>query len=77
MKKLPGLLLLIAMPCSVLLFVKVSSLTGSDFWALLAALLLYVAVIALCALVFNRKNTPERLSTREIAEEMRKKNEEK
>ena len=47
-KKLPGILLLAAMPCSVLLFVKVQAL------ALFAALFLYAAVFIACALVFNK-----------------------
>ena len=53
-KSLPGILLLIAMPCSVLLFVKVQESTGSDLIALLTALLLYAAVFVVCALVFNK-----------------------
>ncbi|MCQ2062939.1 MAG: hypothetical protein MJY99_06325 [Fibrobacter sp.] len=57
-KSLPGILLLAAMPCSVLLFVKVESLTGSDMLALFAALALYAAVIALIALIFGKKNSP-------------------
>ena len=60
-KSLPGILLLAAMPCSVLLFVKVQESTGSDIIALLTALLLYVAVIVVCALVFNKpdpRNVP-------------------
>ena len=39
-KKLPGILLLAAMPCSVLLFVKVQEASGSDILALIAALFL-------------------------------------
>ena len=53
-KNLPGILCLLAMPCSVLLFAKVQESTGSDIIALLTALLLYVAVIVVCALVFNK-----------------------
>ena len=53
-KKLPGILLLAAMPCSVLLFVKVQEASGSDILALIAALFLYAAVFVVCALVFNK-----------------------
>jgi F0F1-type ATP synthase assembly protein I len=53
-KKLPGILLLAAMPCSVLLFVKVQDASGSDALALFAALFLYAAVFIACALVFNK-----------------------
>ena len=53
-KKLPGFLLLAAMPCSVLLFVKVQDASGSDALALFAALFLYAAVFIACALVFNK-----------------------
>ena len=55
-KSIPGILCLLAMPCCVLLFVKVESLTGSDLVALLAALLFYVAVIVFCTLVFNHQD---------------------
>ena len=40
------------MPCCILIFVKVQALSG-DLLALLAAVLFYIAVIAICALVFN------------------------
>ena len=53
-KKLPGILLLLAMPCCILIFVKVQVLSGSDIVALLAAVLFYFAAILVCALVFNK-----------------------
>ena len=59
-KNLPGLLCLLAMPCSILIFVKVQALSG-DLLALLAAVLFYIAVIVVCALVFNKpdpRNVP-------------------
>lgn len=52
-KNLPGILCLLAMPCSILIFVKVQALSG-DLLALLAAVLFYIAVIVVCALVFNK-----------------------
>ncbi len=52
-KSLPGILCLLAMPCSILIFVKVQALSG-DLLALLAAVLFYIAVIVVCALVFNK-----------------------
>ena len=60
-KKLPGILLLAAMPCSVLLFVRVHDASGSDALAIIAALVLYAAVFVVCALVFNKpdpRNVP-------------------
>ena len=41
------------MPCSILIFVKVQALSG-DLLALVAAVLFYIAVIVVCALVFNK-----------------------
>jgi len=58
-KKLPGILLLIAMPCTVLIFVKVEALVGSDIVALLASVLFFLLVFALCALVFNKPDPRE------------------
>ena len=52
-KSIPGILCLLAMPCSILIFVKVQALSG-DLLALLAAVLFYIAVIVICALVFNK-----------------------
>ena len=52
-KNLPGILCLLAMPCSILIFVKVQALSG-DLLALVAAVLFYIAVIVVCALVFNK-----------------------
>lgn len=52
-KSIPGILCLLAMPCSILIFVKVQALSG-DLLALLAAVLFYIAVIVVCALVFNK-----------------------
>ena len=43
-KNLPGILLLAAMPCSVLLFVKVQEASGSDILGLLAAVGLYTVL---------------------------------
>lgn len=53
-KNLPGILFLLAMPCAVLLFVKIQESTGSDIVALLASVLFYIAVFVVCALVFNK-----------------------
>lgn len=54
-KSIPGILCLLAMPCSILIFVKVQALSG-DLLALLAAVLFYIAVIVFCALVFNHRD---------------------
>lgn len=42
-----------AMPCCILIFVKVLAVLG-DLLALLASVLFYIAVIVICALVFNK-----------------------
>ena len=41
------------MPCCILIFVKVLAVLG-DLLALLASVLFYIAVIVICALVFNK-----------------------
>jgi len=55
LQKLPGILLLLTTPCSVYLFMKVATWTGSEVLALFSALLLYVAVVALIAVIFGKK----------------------
>ena len=55
MKNLPGILFLIATPCSVALFVMVQEASGSDILGLLAAVGLYVLVGAFVAFVFGKK----------------------
>ena len=57
MKHLPGILFLLAMPCSVFLFIKVSDKTGSDILALVSAVALSVIVGLLVAFVMNRKSS--------------------
>ncbi|WP_290746670.1 hypothetical protein [Fibrobacter sp. UBA4309] len=57
MKNLPGILFLIATPCSVYLFVKASEATGSDLVGLLAAVGLYLAVAFVLAFFMNRRNS--------------------
>ncbi len=59
-KSLPGILLLIAMPCSVMAFIKVEALSGSDILGLLAALSVYAVVIAIVAFLFGHKNPSAR-----------------
>jgi len=54
--KLPGIIFLLAMPCSVLLFIKVEQWSGSEIVALLSAVALYVAVAGILGLVFSRGN---------------------
>ena len=46
------------MPVSVWLFVKVEALSESEFVGLLAAVLLYVAIGLLVALIFGKKGEP-------------------
>ncbi|MCQ2055733.1 MAG: hypothetical protein MJY82_10690 [Fibrobacter sp.] len=57
-KNLPGVLFLIAMPLSVVLYVKVEAWSGSEILGLLAAVLLYVAVGAVIALLFGMSPLP-------------------
>lgn len=57
-KNLPGILFLVAMPLSVVLYVRVESWTGSEFMGLLAAVLLYVAVGGLIAFFFGMSPLP-------------------
>ena len=52
-KSIPGILCLLAMPCCILIFVKVLAVLG-DLLAILASVLFYIAVIVICALVFNK-----------------------
>ena len=52
-KSIPGILCPLAMPCCILIFVKVLAVLG-DLLALLASVLFYIAVIVICALVFNK-----------------------
>ena len=53
-QKLPGIIFLLAMPCSVLLFVQVEKWSGSEMMALLSAVLFYVLVAVVLGLVFGR-----------------------
>jgi hypothetical protein len=56
-KYLPGILFLLAMPCSILLFVKVEAASGSEILALFAAVALYVVVALVLTLIMNRKSS--------------------
>lgn len=54
-KNIPGILFLLAMPCSVLLYIKVEALSGSEILGLFSAVALYVIVALVIALLFNKK----------------------
>ena len=54
-QKIPGILFLLAMPLSVLLYIKVEALSGSEILGLFSAVGLYVLVGLLIALLFNKK----------------------
>ena len=56
-KYLPGILFLLGMPCSILLFVKVEAASGSEILALLAAVALYVVVALVLTLIMNRNSS--------------------
>lgn len=56
-QKIAGILFLLAMPCSIFLYVKVESWVGSEIIGLLAAILFYVAVAIFLALVFNPRKS--------------------
>ena len=55
-QKIPGILFLLAMPCSVLLYIKVETLSGSEILGLLSALALYFIVALIIAFVFNKND---------------------
>ena len=54
-QKIPGILFLLAMPLSVLLYIKVEALSGSEILGLFSAVALYVIVALVIALLFNKK----------------------
>jgi len=54
-QKIPGILFLLAMPLSVLLYIKVEALSGSEILGLFSAVGLYVLVGLAIALLFNKK----------------------
>lgn len=55
-KNIPGILFLLAMPCSVLLYIKVEKLSGSEILGLFSAVALYIVVAIVIALLFNKKD---------------------
>ena len=55
-QKIPGILFLLAMPCSVLLYIKVETLSGSEILGLLSAVALYFIVALIIAFVFNKND---------------------
>ena len=54
-QKIPGILFLLAMPCSVLLYIKVETFSGSEILGLLAVAL-YFIVALIIAFVFNKND---------------------
>ena len=54
-QKIPGILFLLAMPLSVLLYIKVEAFSGSEILGLFSAVGLYVLVGLVIALLFNKK----------------------
>lgn len=52
-QKIAGILFLLAMPCSIFLYVNAEDWSGSEIIGLLAAVLFYVVVAIVLALVFN------------------------
>ena len=54
-KNIPGILFLFSFPCSVLLYIKVAALSGSEVLGLISAVALYFVVAIVIALVFNKK----------------------
>lgn len=55
-QKIPGILFLLAMPLSVLLYIKVEAVSGSEILGLFAAVALYVVVALVIALFFNKND---------------------
>mgnify|MGYP003310412640 FL=1 len=54
-EKLPAFLFMLAIPLSIVLYLKVESASGSEIVALLAAVACYLAVFFLLALFFNSR----------------------
>lgn len=54
-EKLPAFLFMLAIPLSIVLYLKVESASGSEIVALLAAVACYLVVFFLLALFFNSR----------------------
>ena len=54
-EKLPAFLFMLAIPLSIVLYLKVESVSGSEIVALLAAVACYLVVFFLLALFFNSR----------------------
>lgn len=55
-KKLPAFLLMLAVPLSIVAYVKTAAASGSEFLGVIAAMGLYILVFFLLALFFNSRN---------------------
>ena len=55
-QKIPGILFFFFFPCSVLLYIKVETLSGSEILGLLSAVALYFIVALIIAFVFNKND---------------------
>ncbi|MCQ2090455.1 MAG: hypothetical protein MJY93_09415 [Fibrobacter sp.] len=55
-KKLPAFLLMLAVPLSIVAYVKVAALSGSELLGVLAAMGLYILVFFLLAVFFNSRS---------------------
>lgn len=55
-KKLPAFLLMLAVPLSIVAYVKVAAISGSEFLGVVAAMALYILVFFLLAVFFNSRS---------------------
>lgn len=55
-KKLPAFLLMLAVPLSIVAYVKVAAISGSEFLGVVAAMALYILVFFLLAMFFNSRS---------------------
>lgn len=62
-EKLPAFLFMLAIPLSIVLYLKVEALSGSEIVALLAAVACYLVVFFLLALFFNSRAKGEGKAT--------------
>ncbi|MCQ2105162.1 MAG: hypothetical protein MJZ26_05150 [Fibrobacter sp.] len=56
-QKLPAFILMLAMPFSIIAYIKVAAMSGSELLGVLAAMGLYIFVFILLAKIFNSRNS--------------------
>lgn len=56
-QKLPAFILMMATPFSIVAYIKVAAMSGSELLGVAAAMGLYILVFILLALIFNSRNS--------------------